>query len=178
MSRKKEVLPDPPAGTDEYRTPWGLGTAMARAADVQQFDLDPFAAADGYNGIPARECIHWRMDAYKTLPQTPPRSIGFNIPFSEPLKALDRIEKLAGDDIPVVGIVRADPSTEWWTERVIEWYDWCVFTPRILFWNAHGQQTTGSPRGGVAIVGRHAPKAWAVEQCIRELYKRAWLVRI
>lgn len=178
MSRKKDVLPDPPKDTDEYRTPKALGEAMARAADVTQFDLDPFAPSEGYSGIPARENINWKMDVYKTLPQTQPRSVGFNIPFSEPRKALGRIEQLAGDDIPVVGIVRGDPSNQWWTDRVVEWYDWCVFAKRILFWNAHGQETTGSPKYGVAIVGRNAPNAAAVEQCLRELYQRAWLVRI
>lgn len=177
MSRKKDVLPDPPKLTDEYRTPRELGEAMCLAANVSQFDLDPFAAAEGYNGIPTRERINWKMDAYKTSPQTTPMSVGFNIPFSQPSRALARIEELAGDEIPVVGIVRGDPSCEWWAEQVVEWYDWAVFTPRILFWNAHGQQTTGSPRGGVAIVGRQANAVY-VEQCILRLYKRAWLVRI
>lgn len=170
----------PPSVTDEYRTPQIIGEAMAAATNLPRFDLDPFAPVRGYSGIPARRAVHWKQDIYAT-DVGEVSSIGFNVPFSEHGKALARIAEIVGDrDIPIVGIVRADTSVRWWTEHVVEsgLYSWVVFTPRIQFSDAEGEQTTGSPGGGVAIIGNVNTFATCVHTAVSERYGSAWTVRI
>lgn len=169
---------DPPLLSDEWRTPAGLGKAMAKAAGVEDFDLDPFAPHHGYSGIPAKRRINWKQDAYKTMPDGPITSIGFNVPFTEPDKALRRIAVFAEPaDAKLVGIVRSDTSVNWWHDRIVDsgLYTWCVFTPRIGFCTMEGKVTGTTPSGGVAIIGNC--DATPVYEYVKETYERAMWAR-
>lgn len=172
---------EPPSVSDEYRTPEPIGLAMACSAGVSAFGLDPFAPFSGYSGIPAIQQIHWKQDIYKTTPE-PFKSMGFNVPFSEPGKALARIYQLVKDtdEVPIVGIVRADPSVGWWRKEIVNacLYAWAVFTPRINFWDAQGMLTTGPPSGGVAIFGTVQCDPDPVVDAVEKYYGHAWPVRI
>lgn len=153
---------------------------MAAAAGVLTFGLDPFSPFVGYTGIPALQKINWKQDIYKTTPE-PFTSMGFNIPFGEPVKALPRIAELVRDsDVPLVGIVRADPSVGWWRTHVVDsrLYAWAVFTPRINFWDAQGDVTTGPPSGGIVIIGSPGTDSAPVYDAIKKHYGHAWSVRI
>lgn len=177
-ARPKRAPGDPPLLGDEWRTPEGLGKAMAMSCHVEEFDLDPFAPHHGYTGIPAKQKINWKQDAYKTTPEGTIVSIGFNIPFSEPNKALKRIAEFADSDgIQICGIVRSDTSVAWWHDRVVDsgLYTWCVFTPRVGFCTMEGKVTGMTPSGGVAIIGNC--DGTPVYRYVKETYGRAMWAR-
>jgi hypothetical protein len=167
-----------PLLSDEWRTPAGLGSAMAEAAGVPSFDLDPFSPHHGYTGIPAKQRINWKQDAYKTTPGGIINSIGFNVPFTEPRKALERIAVFAEPNrATLIGIVRSDTSVAWWHDCIVDsgLYTWCVFTPRISFCTMEGTMTKITPSGGVAIIGNG--DATPVFEYVKKTHKRAMWAR-
>jgi hypothetical protein len=186
-SKKKQEKRKPgeaPLLNDEWRTPEGLGKAMAAVFGREEFSLDPFAPHHGFSGIPAKQTINWKQDAYKTTPE-PFDSIGFNVPFSEPRKALNRIAEFSEmyEDVVMCGIVRSDTSVAWWHDCVVDsgLYSWCVFTPRIPFMTMEGIPTGKTPSGGVAIIGNrdagNRDGSEAVFNYVKKTYGRAMWTR-
>lgn len=137
--------------TDEFRTPEWLGRAMLRAADVPVFHTDPFCSR-GFSGIPARRRITAEQDAFK-VDFSDATSIGFNVPFSIPRRALSRIVEMSNG--PTIGIVRSDTSCAWWVDLVGGHFPSVAFFHRVRFMTVKGEITEGSPRYGIAVVARN-----------------------